>query len=70
MTKLFVLTNPNGTLVKSAWISESDTGAVLNVETVYGNDMIGTTTLRGAKQIFGREFQLGGKWDERASAHE
>jgi hypothetical protein len=63
MTKLYHLTNPNGTLVKSAWIAESNIGSTLNVQTIYGSDILGYRTLRGAKQAFASNFQIGGKWE-------
>lgn len=65
MTKIFDLSNPNGTLVKSAWLSETQIGAVLNVTTIYGSHMDGYRTARGARNAFGRNYQLGGKWNER-----
>lgn len=62
MTKLHQLTNPNGSLVESAWISETMMGATLNVDTINGNRIEGYRTLRGAKNAFGRNYQIGGKW--------
>lgn len=66
MTKIFWLTNPNKTLVESAWIAETDIGAVLNVRTRSGSHIEGCKTLRGAKQMFGKNYQEKGKWEMKA----
>lgn len=66
MNKIFHLTNPDNRIVKSAWISETEMGATLNVDCWRtGSEILGYRTLRGAKQAFGSNFQKGGKWEQR-----